>query len=227
MKRTILGGLMLGVACLVPTIAGAPARAALIITEVMASSSHPGGAANGDWWELLNNGPTAVNLENWFWNDDNKLGGTKRIFGNVTINPGEIILVVDEPTNNIAGFRDAWGLGSSLQILSSQQVTNAFAGLGANGDEVNLYDPSNTLVASVAFGVSTTGQTFAWDASGTSLGKSVDGQYGAYVALGNGDGGAGTDVGSPGYVYVPEPSTLALVFVLLAAGWAARRAGLG
>lgn len=223
MKRTTICGLMVGIGCLVQAFGGAPARAALIVTEVMASSSHPGGAANGDWWELLNNGPAAVNLENWFWNDDNQLGGTHRVFGSVTIQPGEILLVVDEPTDNIADFRAAWGLPGTLQILSNQQVAGGFAGLGANGDQVNLYNASETLIASVTFGQSTEGKTFAWDALGASLGTSEAGQYGAYVAPGDGDGGVGTDVGSPGYAHVPEPATLALLCVLLVAGWSARR----
>jgi hypothetical protein len=182
------------------------ANAALVITEVLSATSHPGGAANGDWWELLNTGESTVNLLGYFWNDDNKLTGTRRVFPGVSIAPNEIILVVDEPSANIVSFKSAWGLAAEMQVLSSNDITGGFAGLGANGDEVNLYSPSESLVASVAFGTATTGSTFAWDRNGNSLGISAAGQNGAYVALNNGAAGAGSDIASPGYV-VPEPAT--------------------
>ena len=50
------------------------AHGQLVITEVMASSSHPKRTApipdaDGDWWELTNAGASAVSLNGFKWDD--------------------------------------------------------------------------------------------------------------------------------------------------------------
>lgn len=62
---------------------------------------------------------------------------------------------------------------------------------------------SAAVVANVAFGASTAGVTFEWDASGASLGLSVVGEHGAKLSSYGG-------VGSPGTIGVPEPETALL-----------------
>jgi Lamin Tail Domain len=86
----------------------ASAHGQLAITEVMASSAHLATAnANGDWWELTNTGTLEVDLTGYRWDDtptpssptlSNFPAGTK-------IQPGESIIILDEPTANVASNR--------------------------------------------------------------------------------------------------------------------------
>lgn len=186
-------------------------QADLIISEVMSNSDHPGGAGNGDWWELYNNGSVAVDLTGFSWDDESATADTA-VFPSVSIGANEAIVIVDENDGNISTWRDTvWGV-SSLTVLSSTAMGD-FPGLGAGGDSINLFDASDVLVTSLTFGDSDGGgKTFAWDKAGDSAGFSADGVNGAYTALADGDGGSGIDIGSPGYV-VPEPTTAGLLAI--------------
>jgi len=57
------------------------------------------------------------------------------------------------------------------------------------------------------------GFSFEYGPDGSSLGLSVIGENGAYLASSNGATAVGTDVGSPGVVAVPEPTSLGLLAV--------------
>lgn len=199
-----------GLAAILITIAlGLQTQAGLIITEVMSNSDHPGGAGNGDWFEVYNNGTSAMDLTGYSWDDDSALAGT-HTFGSVSIAASGFVLVVDEKSSNIDSWKnDVWGI-TAQNVVALGNSTMDFSGLGSGGDSVYLYDASSNQVASVTFGDSDGGgKTFAWDASGNSLGFSADGVNGAFVAPGDGAGGAGTDIGSPGVV--PEPGTVAML----------------
>jgi hypothetical protein len=181
-------------------------EASLVITEVMSSSLHPQettpgtGTANGDWWELTNTGPAQVNVGGYSWADADGLAG-ETPFPAVSIAVGESVVIVNENLDNIGGFRTAWGLPGSVVTLSKDLFigTEGFHKFSSNGDEVNLFDPDDTLVTMVSFGVANPGTTFEWARGGESLGYSVAGEYGAYMAPGDGSGGPGSDVGSPGF----------------------------
>lgn len=183
----------------------AASEAALVVTEVMSESLHPGettpgtGTANGDWWELTNTGPSAVNLGGHSWADSNHQAG-ETLFPPVLLTSGESVLIVNENLENIEGFRTAWGLPIDVVTLSKDAFTGieGFHRFDPDGDEVNLYDLDDVLVTMVSFGVANLGVTFEWARGGESLGTSVAGEYGAYVAPGNGSGGPGLDIGSPG-----------------------------
>ena len=217
---TLLSTLLLGV------IAG-QASASLVITEVMSNSDHPGGAANGDWWELTNNGSTAVDLTGYYWDDGNGFNDDGAVFPAISIAAGESIVIVDEGADNLATFVADWGGGFTAISKDDFSGDNDFSSLSSGGDQVDLYDTVGNLVASAVFGDSDDGgKSFAWDIDGSSLGFSQDGVYGAYTAIGDGAGGTGTDVGSPGFAYsanVPEPSTLLLVGLTLAGAAVVRR----
>jgi hypothetical protein len=101
-----------------------------------------------------------------------------------------------------------------------------FPGISSGGEEIALFDETDTLLMTAAVGPAAdppgaAGVSFEWGADGTDLGRSVDGENGAYTAVSNGDGGAGTDIGSPGVVVpvIPEP-TSALLALLAASGLA-------
>jgi hypothetical protein len=192
--------IMLLIATLLYSAHPGVSRGALVITEVMSNTDHPGGTANGDWWELTNTGPTSVDLQGYSWDDNEAMPGTS-IFPAITIGADASLLVVDENDVNLPGFRAAWGLAPALQVVGpgSFTGTDPFSGLGSLGDMINVYDDNDQLVASVTFGDSELGgKTFEWARDGVSLGFSVVGENGAFVALNDGADGAGIDVGSPG-----------------------------
>lgn len=182
--------------------AAASAHGQLVITEVMASSGHSATDANGDWWELTNTGSSAVNLNGYKWDDTPEIPATASAFpAGITIQPGESIVILDESAGNVAAWKTAWGLASSTRVLDSTQFANAnvggedFSGLSASGDEVNLYDAGGNVVASVAFGASTAGKSFAFHRDGTPVYAKLSrldyqGAYGSSLSP--------ADVGSPG-----------------------------
>lgn len=208
------------------------ASAQLVITEVMANSSHPGGAANGDWWELTNTGASAVDLTDYYWDDDGPTGNDGAVFPNISISAGDSIVIVDENSSNVSGFVTAWGGGFTAISKDDFGGPDDFSGLSAGGDQIQLWDADpNAGAATIVAEVLATGDqsspnagfTFAWDTSGNSLGRSADGVDGAFVATGDGDGGIGTDVGSPGFAAVPEPGAFAALAGGMALGLVALR----
>ena len=212
--------------CIAAACAAASAASAqLVITEVMANSSQPGGSANGDWWELTNTGASSIDLDGYYW-DDSIAGNDGALFPTLSIGAGESIVIVDENSANIAGFISAWGGGFTGISKDEFGGVNDFSGLSSGGDSIYLWDadPSGAanLVAQVTFGATTDGASFAWDTSGDSLGVSVPGTYGAFTAPGDGAGGAGTDIGSPGSA-IPEPGFYGAIVGFIALPFAAVR----
>ena len=184
----------------------ASAHGQLVVTEVMAASAHPTRIAptpdaDGDWWELTNTGPSAVNLTGYKW-DDTPTPATPTVssFPNgIIVQPGESIIILEEPANNVATWRAAWGLSSTTQVINRDSFTNmgaeGFSGLGTSGDEVNLYDLAGKNVAHAEFGVSNNGQSQAFHRDGTPI-------YGLHSAAGEHGAAASAlspqDIGSPG-----------------------------
>lgn len=197
-----------------------PARAAIVITEVMSASSHDTpnatitSTANDDWFELTNTGPITVSLAGWSWDDESAIPGVAG-FGSITsIGPGESIILTGEASGTAEGWRSAWGVGDSVQVATL--TDGGFQGLSANGDKVYIFDNTNAVVTFVSFGTATEGTTFEWDRAGNSLGLSVVGENGAFKAASNGwstSPGPGSDIGSPGVAVapVPEPRTVVML----------------
>ena len=182
------------------------ASADLVITEVMSSSGD-----TADWFELTNNGPTAVDLGGYYWDDDGPTGNDGALFPSQSIAAGESLLVVEGTT---AAFQNIWAL-TAITILeeSSFSGPNTFSGLSLNSDQIEIWDDnpntnsSANLVASASFGAATNGVSFEWDDTGNSLGLSTNGENGAFVAPSDGSGGTGTDIGSPGLAGGAAPSS--------------------
>lgn len=182
----------------------AMARADLIITEVMSSSSHTNTAANGDWWELYNSGPSAIDLTAYSWDDDSATPGSAD-FNGLTINAGQAIIICQETLGQEQAWKDVWGLTDVTMInLGNTEFQN----FGSAGDQLHLYDGSSTEIDSVTFGAASSGYSFEWDTSGSSLGLSANGENGAFQATAS--GGGGPDIASPGAA-IPEPGTWVLL----------------
>lgn len=194
------------------------APADLIISEIMSSSSHTNSAANADWWELYNNGASAVDLTGYSWDDDSATPGSAD-FNGAIINPGQAIIICGETIGQEAAWAMLWGL-SGVTVINLGNTE--FQNLSSAGDTINLFDATSTLIASTTIGAATSGFSFEYDADGQAMGLSVNGENGAFQATLN--AGGGPDVGSPGTV-VPEPGTLALLGLggVLAAFARARR----
>ncbi|MDF3130061.1 lamin tail domain-containing protein [Kiritimatiellaeota bacterium B1221] len=202
-------------------LAGTSASADLIITEVMSNSDHSGGAGNGDWFEIYNSGPAPVDLSAWSWDDDSAIAGTNS-FGSTVIGAGEFLLVVDENATLISNWQnDVWGLPGTANVIGN--AVGGFSGFGAGGDTIYIYDHTNTQHTSAVFGDSDGGgKSFSWDTAGNYLGFSANGVDGAFVALLDGNDGAGDDnpslygpgidIASPGTA-IPEPGTIALFLI--------------
>lgn len=194
------------------------ANGALVITEAMPNSGHPGGNGNGDWWELTNTGPTTIDLAGYYWDDDPAGSNDGGIFPSFMLAPGASVVLADEMDGD--AFAAAYCGGFDVLDTSEMTGDDAFSGLGSGGDSIMLWDhnpvmPGDVPVASVSFGAATAGQSFEWATNGDPLGLSVAGENGAFVACTDGDDPAlmGTAIGSPGVV--PEPAGIFTAMIAL------------
>ena len=207
MKKFLIGVMVLAMSV--------SAMADLLITEVMAKSKLDD--YDCDWFEITNNGDTAVDLAGYTWVDSDTTGHFGLVFNTGTVGAGESVIVLDVTDESDAtAWATMWGYtgtvlyGSNFTELNSG--TDSFYGLGYKeedgGDAVYLYNSSamDTLAASVVYGSASKGETLAWDIDGSFLGDSDDEDCISWQVS---DAG-GTDTASPGLV-VPEPATMLLL----------------
>ena len=187
----------------------------LVITEVMSNSAHPGGPANGDWWELTNTGQKIIPLFGYVWNDEANPSSGHSIFPNISINPQESILIVDELDTNFPTFLLSWRQDFRAFSKSIFSGDTSFSNLNATSDSLYLYDENLNLVDFVLFPEAVNGFSFDWSRDGEALGLSQENERGAYRAFSDGKGGAGLDIASPGQSIVPEPSISLFLFLFL------------
>ena len=127
------------VAALSFTLFAGSVSAQVLITEVSSDNRFQ------DWFELTNTGDVAVNLDGYYWDDNGPTGADGAQFGDISIAPGESIVVIrdSEEIDLVATeFRDLYGLDSSVQVITEDDVTgpDLFSGLSSNGDEISLWD---------------------------------------------------------------------------------------
>jgi hypothetical protein len=168
----------------------ASVESSLAITEIMSDSSHVG--TNGDWWELTYDGSSTVDLTGYSWDDNHERVG-QNVFGSVTIDPGESIIILDEDSDVVNAWKLDWSLGSEAGVYGQDYFSFNFSSLGSS-DGVFLYNPGGSLVTSVTYPSRTTGFSNEWDTDGIFLGLSVIGENGAYQSTPG-------DVASPGHAF--------------------------
>lgn len=183
----------------------------LFISEVApwSSGDSPVGA---DWFEVTNTKATAVDITGWKVDDNSQSPAAAVALNGITsINPGESVIFIE--TNDLAGkttvFLNNWFGANSPSGLKIGNYTGSGIGLSGSGDQVNLYNGvSSTPVASVLFGVSSTGTFKTFDNTDglntittavTQL--SAAGTNGAFTAVSN-----STEIGSPGVFIKTSPN---------------------
>jgi hypothetical protein len=176
----------------------------LAVTEIMSSSAHTTNKINGDWWELTNTGNAPLDLSGFSWDDSRDEAG-QACFGQVILAPGESLIVLDEDDDDEAwAFRQAWGLPSSVKILTREDFAmDSLRGLG-NGDSVIVYLPNHSETARANYPAHLAGKSRMWFRNGLAVpgAYAQAGNYGSVVSL-----ATPSDTGSPGFA-AADPATL-------------------
>lgn len=193
-----------------PNEIGSPGTTgALIISEVAAWASGNSPAA-ADWFELTNLGARTISLVGWKVDDSSAspLGGALPLYGVNEIAPGESVIFMESstPAATTATFLQTWFGANPPSGLQVGHYSGSGIGLSTGGDQVNLYDPTGQLRASVYFGASDNAAPFASfdNAAGIDAAfisrLSLPGMDGAFVAKSDAN-----EIGSPGSVVNSGP----------------------
>ena len=219
-------------------VVSAQASAAIRITELMYSGS------NGEFVELTNTGTTPIDMTGWKFSDSNRatapVGPTLNGAGTTsttttpfdlsgfgTVQPGQSVVFTESTAD---AFRTAWSLPSSVAVLGDLGATTILGGGGVagdptirtnngfnlgNGDEVNIYDATNTLIDRLTYGTDPRSQNVSVNTTPANYGLNNYGP-GTWFLSAAGDAlgssaSSGNDVGNPGVAAVPEPGSLALL----------------
>jgi MYXO-CTERM domain-containing protein len=230
----VAGALFAGLLC-----AESQARAALVISEVLFNEI--GGDTDGEWYEIYNSGPAAVDLSTYKIGDEETSGATSATEGmfqfpaGASIAPGAVQIVAVNANQFFAhygilstyenAFDDGANVGGDNATVPNMVLYSTWDpdGTRINGantnDQILLLDGSDAIVDAVGWG-----NTFAFDpgltvpvADGQSyerINANVDTNAAADWRLGN--------PSSPGTVTIPEPAAGALAALAMIA-FAARR----
>ncbi len=161
------------------------AHAGIVITEVMSSSGTNG---TPDWFEVTNDGSSAVSLTGWKMDDGSfNIAAAVALTGITSIGAGESVIFLESAAGaGVASFRTFWGGLTNVQV---GYYSGSGIGFSSGGDGVCLFNNLSVNVNQVSFGAATTGSSFfwGWDAQG-----SIDPNYSAVVST---VGTIGTQVG--------------------------------
>lgn len=204
-RRALLATTALTLALAAPAFGAADVK----VTEVA-----PWGSATTtygqDWFELTNKGDAAATLTGWKVDDDsNAFGSAVALSGVTTLAPGASAIFLENGTTSVDNaFRSSWFGASTAGGVTFGAYAGSGVGLGANGDQVNVFTASGTKVTGTAFGASTTGVSFD-NAAGaaTVTAKSVAGTNGAFLSPGGETGSPGTIVNGGGTTGPGGPGT--------------------
>jgi predicted extracellular nuclease len=197
-----------------------PASAAIRITEWMYNG---GGASNlGEFVELTNTGPAAIDLTGWSFDDSSRVPGSQSLSAFGLVAPGESVVFTDSAA---ADFRTNWNLPAAVKIIGGN--TNNLS----RGDEINVYDAADALVDRLTYDDQ--------DIPGSIRTQLVSGNPNSAAALGvnnvllwslsaTGDAFGSTtsvagEIGNPGTYLIPEPATFTLAAAALLVLFGQRR----
>jgi hypothetical protein len=216
------------------------ARAALVISEVV--FNEVGSDVTGEWVEIFNTGPAAIDLSNYKIGDEETSGGTgtgeamHQFPAGATIAPGAVQIVAVSATTFFThyGILPTYEVNSTNPLVPDMSVYAAWDpdGVALNmanaSDHILILDGSDALVDAASWG-----NTFAFDPG---LGTAADGQSwerkNVFVDTNTADdwqlgpnpaGSTAVQRSTPGVARVPEPASLALAFVAGGLALALRR----
>ena len=186
----------------------------VFISEVAPwSSGNSPAALQADWFEVTNSSAFAVDITGWKMDDNSgSFAAAVALSGITSIAPGESVIFLEATSSNLeakkAAFLATWFGANPSANLQIGNYTGSGVGLGTGGDAVNLYDSTGVLQATVAFGASPTGPSFAtFDNTVGATGAptpiaqlSATGVNGAIAAAGDAN-----EIGSPGRISSSEP----------------------
>ncbi|MCA9130962.1 MAG: lamin tail domain-containing protein [Planctomycetales bacterium] len=176
-------------------------------------------AYGADWFELTNNGATAVDITGWTMDDgSNSFANSVALTGITSIQPGQAVIFIEGDSVVVDNFKTAW-FGSSVPSgLAIGTYSGSGIGLSSGGDGLTVFDAATNPVMVVSFGAGTANFTFdnTLGASGALGTLSAVGVNGAFLSP------AG-EVGSPGVSAVPEPGSCVALLLGLAGTCVRRR----
>lgn len=194
------------------------AHAGIVITEVMSSS---GTGGTPDWFELTNDGSSAVSLTGWKMDDGSfNIAAAVALSGISSIGAGESVIFIESAAGaGVDSFRTFWGGLANVQV---GYYSGSGIGFSSGGDGACVFNNLNVNVNQVSFGAATTGSSFfwGWDSMGA-----IDPNYSGVVStvgtIGTQVGFASTDalgnIGSLGTaILVPAPGVAAFASLALA-----------
>jgi hypothetical protein len=129
----------------VMAVAAAPARAAVVINELLADPSASAGDANGDgvintsddeFVELVNTGAGSVALTGWKLSDAVRV---RHVFGEADVIPG-------------GGFFVVFGGGSPGGFSQASVASSGLLGLNNGGDTISLLGPDDAVLDMLTYG---------------------------------------------------------------------------
>jgi len=141
-------------------------QAATISISEVAPWSSGNNLVGADWFEVTNNGNTALDITGWKVDDSsNSFTAALALNGITSIAPGESVIFLetkdtDVPATIIANFKSAWYGSNVPEGLQVGSYSGSGIGLSTGGDAVNLFDASGNLKAGITFKSATDNKTF-------------------------------------------------------------------